>query len=69
MAYAIPKLPASEKRPPTAASQEATADLDAERQHVAWLQLHPQKRGIDPYRYVLLLRFALLNLFGSTRRL
>lgn len=64
MAYAIPKLPASEKRPPTAASQEATADIDAERQHVAWLQLHPQKRGIDPYRYVLLLRFTLLNLFG-----
>ncbi|GMQ77275.1 MAG: hypothetical protein BMS9Abin01_2603 [Gammaproteobacteria bacterium] len=58
MAYVIPKIPASGKEAPAAARQ------DAARQHVAWLQVHPEKRGVDPYRYVLLLRFILLNLFG-----
>jgi len=33
-------------------------------QHVAWLRARPQERGADPYRFVLLLRFALINLFG-----
>ena len=64
MAYAIPKIPASEKEAPAAARQDAAPAADAERRHVAWLQLHPKKRGIDPYRYLLLLRFTLLNLFG-----
>ena len=56
MAYALPKIPASEKATAT--------DQDPGRKHVAWLQLHPKKRGIDPYRYLLVLRFTLLNLFG-----
>ena len=64
MAYAIPKISAPEKEAPTAARQDAEAAVDADRRHVAWLQLHPKKRGIDPYRYLLLLRFTLLNLFG-----
>ena len=64
MAYAIPKIPASGKEAPTAARQGTADDQDAGRQHVAWLQLHPGKRGVDPYRYLLLLRFTLLNLFG-----
>jgi hypothetical protein len=64
MAYAIPKIPASEKEAPSAARQDAATDPDADREHVAWLQLNPQKRGMDPYRYLLLLRFTLLNLFG-----
>ncbi len=64
MAYAIPKIPASGKEAPTAARQGTAEDQDAGRQHVAWLQLHPEKRGVDPYRYLLLLRFTLLNLFG-----
>jgi hypothetical protein len=64
MAYAIPKIPAAEKQPSPTASQDATTAPDAERRHVAWLQLHPTRRGTDPYRYLLLLRFALLNLFG-----
>lgn len=64
MAYAIPKLPASAKEAPDAARQSAATDQDAGRRHVAWLQLHPRKRGMDPYRYLLLLRFTLLNLFG-----
>ena len=58
MAYVVPKIPPSEKEAPAAARQ------DAARQQVAWLQVHPEKRGVDPYRYVLLLRFILLNLFG-----
>jgi hypothetical protein len=64
MAYAIPKIPASRKEAPTAAPQGAATDPDADRRHVAWLQLNPKKRGMDPYRYLLLLRFTLLNLFG-----
>ncbi len=64
MAYAIPKIPASDKEPPAEAGEEAPNTRDAHRRHVAWLQLHPEKRGADPYRYVLLLRFTLLNLFG-----
>ena len=64
MAYAIPKFPASSTEAPVTARQDAVTDEDAARQHVAWLQLHPRKRGIDPYRYLLLLRFTLLNLFG-----
>ncbi len=64
MAYAIPKIPASGKEAPTAARQGTAEDQDAGRQHVAWLRLHPEKRGVDPYRYLLLLRFTLLNLFG-----
>ena len=64
MAYAIPKIPASGKEAPTAARQGTAEDPDAGRRHVAWLQLHPKKRGVDPYRYLLLLRFTLLNLFG-----
>ena len=64
MAYAIPKIPASGKEAPTAARKDTADDQDAGRQHVAWLQLHPGKRGVDPYRYLLLLRFTLLNLFG-----
>ena len=63
MAYAVPKFPASRKEAALTARQTAASD-DADRQHVAWLQLHPRKRGIDPYRYLLLLRFTLLNLFG-----
>ena len=63
MAYAIPKIPAS--RPEAAETrQEAAADPDAGREHVAWLQQRPEKRGTDPFRYVLLLRFTLLNLIG-----
>jgi hypothetical protein len=64
MAYAIPKIRASDKEAPAAARQDAASDPDADRQHVAWLQLNPEKRGVDPYRYLLLLRFTLLNLFG-----
>jgi len=64
MAYAIPKFPASRTEAPVTARHEAATDEDAARRHVAWLQLHPRKRGIDPYRYLLLLRFTLLNLFG-----
>lgn len=64
MAYAIPKIPAAEKQSSAAAPQDAATAPEAERRHVAWVQLHPTKRGIDPYRYLLLLRFALLNLFG-----
>ncbi len=64
MAYAIPKIPASGKEAPSADRQESAEDQDAGRRHVAWLQLHPEKRGVDPYRYLLLLRFTLLNLFG-----
>jgi len=64
MAYVIPKIPASEKGTPAAARQDAATGQDAARQHVAWLQARPEKRGADPYRYVLLLRFILLNLFG-----
>jgi len=64
MAYAIPKIPASGKEASTAARQGTAEDPDAGRRHVAWLQLHPKKRGVDPYRYLLLLRFTLLNLFG-----
>jgi hypothetical protein len=64
MAYAIPKIPASGKEAPDAARHDAAMDRDDARQHVAWLQLHPKRRGFDPYRYVLLLRFSLLNLFG-----
>jgi len=61
MAYALPEIPASEQQP-KADAQDRSADKD--RQHVSWLQLNPAKRGRDPYRYVLLLRFTLLNLFG-----
>jgi hypothetical protein len=64
MAYAIPKIAASGKEAPDAARDAAAMDRDEARKHVAWLELHPKKRGIDPYRYVLLLRFTLLNLFG-----
>ena len=64
MAYAIPKIPASGNEAPDAARHEAATDSDDAREHVAWLQQHPRKRGMDPYRYVLLLRFTLLNLFG-----
>jgi hypothetical protein len=64
MAYAIPKIPASRTQAETDTRQDAAAEPDAGRQHVAWLQLHPEKRGFDPYRYVLLLRFTLLNLVG-----
>lgn len=64
MAYAIPEIPASEKEAPAAARQDAAEHQDTGGQHVAWLHLHPEKRGIDPYRYLLLLRFTLLNLFG-----
>ena len=64
MAYAIPKIPASGKEAPAKARPDGAQDQRAGRQHVAWLQLHPGKRGIDPYRYLLLLRFTLLNLFG-----
>lgn len=61
MAYAIPKIPAPEKEPP---AEARTGAQDVEKRHVAWVHLHPEKRGADPYRYVLLLRFTLLNLFG-----
>ena len=61
MAYALPEIPASEKAP---RAEAPDASPHQERQHVSWLQLNPEKRGRDPYRYVLLLRFALLNLFG-----
>lgn len=64
MAYAIPKLPASPREAEPETRPDAVTEPDAGRQHVAWLQLHPEKRGFDPYRYVLLLRFTLLNLFG-----
>jgi len=64
MAYAIPKISASGKEAPDAARDDAAMDRDDARKHVTWLQLHPRKRGIDPYRYLLLLRFTLLNLFG-----
>ncbi len=64
MAYAVPKIPDSENEAPTAARQDATMDPDAGRQHVTRLEPHPEKRGVDPYRYLLLLRFILLNLFG-----
>lgn len=64
MAYAIPKISASGKEAPDAARDDAAMDRDDARKHVAWLQLHPKKRGIDPYRYLLLLRFTVLNLFG-----
>ena len=63
MAYAIPKIPAS-RTEATDARKEAVAEQDAGREHVAWLQVRPEKRGADPFRYVLLLRFALLNLVG-----
>ncbi len=62
MAYAIPKLPASDEKPPP--HGDAAEEQNPELRHVAWLQLHPRRRGIDPYRYLLLMRFALLNLFG-----
>ena len=64
MAYAIPKLPASPREAEPETRPDAVTEPNAGRQHVAWLQLHPEKRGFDPYRYVLLLRFTLLNLFG-----
>jgi hypothetical protein len=64
MAYAIPKFPATSEEAPATVRHSGATDEDAGRQHVAWLQRHPRKRGIDPYRYLLLLRFALLNLFG-----
>ena len=64
MAYAIPKFPASSTEAPVTARHDAATDDDAARQHIAWLQRHPRKRGFDPYRYLLLLRFSLLNLFG-----
>jgi hypothetical protein len=64
MAYAFPRIPEPGKQAPAAARHDATAERDVAPEHVAWLQLHPKKRGMDPYRYVLLLRFTLLNLFG-----
>ena len=64
MAHAVPKFPDSREDAPVTARRNAASDEDAGRQHVAWLQRHPRKRGIDPYRYLLLLRFSLLNLFG-----
>ena len=64
MAYAVPKFPDSREDAPVTARQNAATDEDAGRKHVAWLQRHPRERGIDPYRYLLLLRFTLLNLFG-----
>jgi hypothetical protein len=64
MAYAIPKIPATGKEALHTARPDAGTDRRAGREHVAWLQLHPKSRGIDPYRYLLLLRFTLLNLFG-----
>ncbi len=64
MAYAIPEIPNSEKEAPAAARHYDAGHQDTGRQHVAWLHLHPLKRGIDPYRYLLVLRFSLLNLFG-----
>jgi hypothetical protein len=64
MAYVIPKIPASGKEAPATARHDGAQDQRAGRRHVAWLQLHPGTRGMDPYRYLLLLRFALLNLFG-----
>jgi hypothetical protein len=64
MAYAVPKFPGSREDAPVTAKQNAATGEDAGRQYVAWLQRHPRKRGIDPYRYLLLLRFTLLNLFG-----
>lgn len=63
MAYAIPKIPVSRQEAPES-SQETTPEPDRDQRHVAWLQLHPRTRGSDPYRYVLLLRFALLNMVG-----
>ena len=64
MAYAIPKIPASGKEAPATAQPDGAQNQRAGRRHVAWLQLHPGKRGMDPYRYLLLLRFTLLNVFG-----
>ncbi len=64
MAYAIPKIPASGKEAPATERPDGAQDQRGGRRHVAWLQLHPGKRGMDPYRYLLLLRFTLLNLFG-----
>ena len=61
MAYALPEIPAPEKDPRAQARDPSSTE---ERQHVSWLQLNPAKRGRDPYRYVLLLRFTLLNLIG-----
>lgn len=61
MAYALPEIAVSQKEP----TAEARAELPPEqRQHVSWLQLNPERRGRDPYRYLLLLRFTLLNLIG-----
>ena len=64
MAYAFPRIPEPGKQAPGVARHDAATDRDVAPEHVAWLQLHPKKRGLDPYRYVLLLRFTLLNLFG-----
>ena len=61
MAYALPEIPAPEKDPRAEVRDPSPKE---DRQHVSWLQLNPAKRGRDPYRYVLLLRFTLLNLIG-----
>lgn len=64
MAYAIPKIPTTGNEAPDTARHGAAADQEVPREHVAWIQMPPRTRGTDPYRYLLLLRFTLLNLFG-----
>lgn len=60
MAYAIPKLPGAGREGPLSSPPETTGVQETP--PVA--PIESRSRGWDPFRYVLLLRFSLLNLFG-----
>lgn len=64
MGHAIPKPWAPREGEPPAASSRLPDEGVTATQHVAWLRSRDQWQGGDPYRFVLLLRFGLLNLFG-----
>ena len=64
MAHALPQTPTE-----TQATEEAGAGAERQHraailEHIAWLVAQARGRQADPYRYVLLLRFALANLVG-----
>jgi len=64
MAYAIPKISTSGRATSPENPSEDRRGQKTAAEEVAWLQSTSPRSGPDRYRFVLLLRFSLLNLFG-----
>lgn len=62
MAHALPRTPTETQDTNTAGTEPEQQDRAAIEQHIAWLLAEAKGREADSYRYVLLLRFTLVNL-------